>query len=263
MINDLTYEWRVFSYFLLPKETLKIKIISQKPIGYFYEDGEVIEKAKEDSIKEIYYIFDTQRPYTKMVISDGKKEIRINFLSLIPYNKEKRLGEFYIGKYPKYSRHPNLKNVKGFLKVLPEIKDLYLSPDYQLKDFLNCRSSYIYLREELIYKLQLFSDYLKSKGIKKNKFKIYSAFRTPAQNYSGGGGRNSCHMYGGACDIGLDLDGNGKISLKEKKELYNYAQDFEEKISKEYPKLVGGLGYYRRKPFIHIDVRGEKERWFR
>lgn len=223
----------------------------------------MIEKVSKDSIKEFYYIFNTQNPYTKLVISDGKKEIKINFIPLIPYNREKRVGGFYIGKYPKESPHPNLKNVKGFIKVLPEIKDIYLSPDYQLKDFLNYKSPYIYLREELIYKIQLFTDYLKSKGIKNPKLKIYSAFRTPAQNYSGGGGRNSCHIYGGACDIGLDLDGNSKIDLKEKKLLYNYALEFEEKLTKENPKLVGGLGYYRRKPFIHLDVRGERERWYR
>ncbi|MEO0096812.1 MAG: D-Ala-D-Ala carboxypeptidase family metallohydrolase [candidate division WOR-3 bacterium] len=263
IINDLTYEWPIFSYFLLPKETLAIKVVSQKPIGYFYEDGEIVEKASEDSIKELYYIFDTQNPYSKLVITNGKKEIRINFIPLIPYNKEKRVGEFYIGKYPKESPHLNLKKVKGFIKVSSELKDLYLSPDYQLKDFLTHRNPYIFLREELIYKLQLFTDYLKSKRLNFSKFKIYSAFRTPAQNYSGGGGRNSCHIYGGACDIGLDVNNDGRIDLKEKKLLYNYALEFDEKLSKENPKLTGGLGYYRRRPFIHVDVRGEKERWFR
>ncbi|MEO0119624.1 MAG: D-Ala-D-Ala carboxypeptidase family metallohydrolase [candidate division WOR-3 bacterium] len=238
-------------------------MISQKPIGYFYEEGEIIEKVSEDSIKEFHYIFNTQNSYTKLVITDGEKEIKINFISLIPYNKEKRIGEFYVGRYPKESPHPNLKKIKGFIKVSKELKELYLSPDYQLKDFLTHKNPYIYLREELIYKLQLFTDYLKSKGTKASKFRIYSAFRTPAQNYSGGGGRNSCHIYGGACDIGLDINGDGKVDLKEKKLLYNYALEFEEKLSKENPKLIGGLGYYRRKPFIHLDVRGEKERWFR
>lgn len=263
IINDLNYEWPIFSYFLLPKETLSIKVLSEKPVSYFYDDGEIIEKATEDSIKELYYIFNTQNPYTKLVISDGNKEIRINFIPLIPYNKEKRLGDFYIGKYPKSSSHPNLKDVKGFIRITPEIKDLYLSPDYQLKDFINYKTPYVYLREELIYKLQLFTDYLRSKGLKFSKFKIYSAFRTPAQNASGGGGRNSCHIYGGACDIGLDFNNNGKIDLKEKQLLYEYAQKFEEELLKENPKLVGGLGYYRRKPFIHLDVRGKRERWVR
>ncbi len=263
VINNLTYEWPIFSYFLLPKETLLIKVISYKPIGYFYEDGEIIEKRSEDSIKEFYYIHNTQSSYTRCFITDGEKEIKINFLSLIPYNKERRIGEFYIGRYPKESNHPNLKKVKGFIKISPELKELPLSPDYQLKDFLTHKNPYIYLREELIYKLQLFTDYLKSKEIKTSKFKIYSAFRTPAQNYSGGGGRNSCHIYGGACDIGLDINGDGKIDLKEKKLLYNYALEFEEKLKKENPNLIGGVGYYKRRPFIHLDVRGKEERWFR
>jgi len=240
-----------------------IKVIAYNPISYFYEDGEVIEKSNEDSIKEIYYIFNTQNWNTKLVITDGEKEIKINFLRLIPYNEEKRIGDFYIGRYPKSSPHPNLKKIKGFIKISPEIKDIYLTPEYQLKDFITHRNPYISLREELLYKLQLFTDYLRNKGIKNPKLKIYSAYRTPAQNYSGGGGRNSCHIYGGACDIGLDLDGNGRIELKEKKILYNYANEFEEYLKEEKPKLIGGLGYYKRKPFIHMDVRGEKERWFR
>lgn len=263
IINDLTYEWSIFSRFLLPKETLSITVISEDPISYFYDEGEIIEKATADSIKEFYYIFNTQNPYTKLLIADGKKEIRINFIALIPYHKEKRIDNFYIGSYPKNSPHPNLKGVKGFIKVIPEIKEIFLSPDYQLKDFLTQKSPYISLKEELIYKLQMFTDYLKSKGIKNYKLKIYSAFRTPAQNYSGGGGRRSCHIYGGACDVGLDLNGDGRVSLKEKKLLYEYAQDFEEILCRKNPKLSGGLGYYRRKPFIHLDVRGKRERWYR
>ncbi|MEO0086505.1 MAG: hypothetical protein ABIK77_07600 [candidate division WOR-3 bacterium] len=263
VINNLTYEWSVFSCFLIPDETLNIRVISQKPISYFYDDGEMIEKMSEDSLREFYYIFRPQHSYSKLVITDGEKEMRINFIPLIPYNNEKRIGEFYIGKYPKESPHPNLKKVKGLIKILPELKDLYLSPDYQLKDFLIHKNPYLYLREELIYKLQLFTDYLKSKGIKDAKFKIYSAFRTPSQNYSGGGGKRSCHLYGGACDIGLDFNKDGKVDLKEKNLLYNYALEFEENLKKNNKKLVGGLGYYRRKPFIHIDIRGKEERWKR
>jgi hypothetical protein len=240
-----------------------IKIIADKPVSYFYDDGEILEKSNEDTIKEIYYLFNTQNPYTKLVISDGEKEININFFKLIPYEQQKRIENFYIGRYPKNSPHPNLKKIKGFIKISPEIKNIYLTPDYQLKDFITHKNPYISLREELLYKIQLFTDYLKNKGIKNPKFKIYSAFRTPAQNYSGGGGRYSCHLYGGACDIGLDLDGDGKIELKEKKTLYNYANEFEEYLKEKNPQLIGGLGYYKRKPFIHIDIRGEKERWFR
>lgn len=263
IVNNLTYEWSEFSCFLLPKETIFIRVISQRPIGYFYEDGEMIEREIRDSVREFYYIFDTQNAYTKLVLTDGEKSIKINFIPLIPYRNEKRIEDFYIGRYPKESSHPNLKNVKGFIRITPEIKEILLSPDYRLKDFLSHRTPYIYLREELIYKLQLLTDYLREKGIKNPKFKIYSAFRTPGQNYSGGGGRKSCHIYGGACDIGLDLDGNGRIDLKEKKFLYNHILEFEDKLSKENPRLIGGVGYYRRKPFIHLDVRGKRERWFR
>lgn len=262
IINELTYDWQTFTHFLLNGETLLIKVISEKPISYFYDEGEIIEKSREDSLREIFYIFNTQNSYTKLIITNGKKEIKINFLRLIPYRNEKRIGDFYIGRYPRRSPHPNLKNVKGFIKVSSEIKDLYLSPDYQLKDFIPQRLPYISLREELIYKIQLFSDYLKKKGINLTKFKIFSAYRTP-RGSNRGGGRVSAHIYGGACDIGLDLNGDKKISLKENKVLYNYACEFEDSLKEKMPKLIGGLGYYRRKRFIHIDIRGEKMRWAR
>ena len=102
-----------------------------------------------------------------------------------------------------------------------------------------------------------------------------SGFRTPQYNYTGGntGGRAnlSRHMYGDASDVYVDndrdgqpddLNGDGKVDAKDAKVLADAA----EKVERQYPALVGGIGIYKaccgHGPFTHIDTRGYRARWY-
>jgi len=75
-------------------------------------------------------------------------------------------------------------------------------------------------------------------------FTITSWYRDPQSNASVGGVSNSRHINGDAIDFWVD----GMTGL----EIYNLLD----------PSWAGGLGQYRRFPFLcHIDARGYKARW--
>jgi hypothetical protein len=74
---------------------------------------------------------------------------------------------------------------------------------------------------------------------------VTSGYRPPAYNREVGGVSNSCHIDGLAADIycdGLTTD-----------QLYDIC---EQVIGKR-----GGVGYYPKSGFIHVDVRGYEARW--
>ncbi len=74
---------------------------------------------------------------------------------------------------------------------------------------------------------------------------IHSAYRPPAYNAAIGGVSNSAHIDGLAADISAD-----GVSTSQ---LYRAAD--------EIIGARGGVGYYPRAEFVHIDVRGHHARW--
>src|SRR5439155_2330014 len=83
---------------------------------------------------------------------------------------------------------------------------------------------------------------------------VMSGFRTPRYNKGGGntGGRAnlSRHMYGDASDVYVDndrdgqpddLNGDGRVDTQDAK----IFADAAEKVEREYPALVGGIGIYK------------------
>jgi uncharacterized protein YcbK (DUF882 family) len=82
----------------------------------------------------------------------------------------------------------------------------------------------------------------------KEPYRIISGYRTPKSNAilrksNKGASKNSLHMYGKAVDIsmpGYSLRGIRKVAMKLK---------------------AGGIGYYPRSKFLHLDV-GEVRYWW-
>lgn len=269
LIGGLEYEWDVIGRFLLPEEKLAIKIISEEDghYGWIMSDGEL----KDISAKEKLYTAPSSPGFYTLMISDGREKKRINIFVMHPFSclKNRKLNGFLIGKYPNYSPHPNCQRVKGFIELKKEWENIFVSPNYRIKEFTNI--PYLTLREELLYKLELLNEKVASRyGV--TKLKIVSGFRTPARNYNAGGGRSSTHIYGGAADVTLDADGDGDIddlnrdgrgNSRDAKILYSLVEELDNELAEKYPQLVGGLGWYRRRDFIHVDVRGKKERWRR
>ncbi len=276
LIGGLEYNWDVIGRFLLPEEKMAIKILDGENghFGWIMSDGDLLDVTPKEKI----FVAPAKPGFYTIVISDGKVKKRINIFVMHPFSvlKNRKIKGYVVGKYPKSSPHPNLQGVKGFIELTEEWQDIFISPNYKIKEFLSQTPDgfpkYLTLREELIYKLELLNDKLRAQGYPLSKLQIVSGFRTPARNYNAGGGRNSAHIYGGAADVFVDEDGDrdiddlnhdGRNNSRDSKLLYNIVEELDKELAEKSPSLVGGLGWYRRRDFIHIDVRGERTRWRR
>jgi hypothetical protein len=119
--------------------------------------------------------------------------------------------------------------------------DAQISKHFHLSEFRPGRHSYEYIRLHPAL-VQALEDIRARAG---SSVHVTSGYRPPAYNREVGGVSNSCHIDGLAADIyceGLTTDQLHDICLSV--------------IGKR-----GGVGYYPRSGFIHVDVRGYEARW--
>nr|WP_281388626.1 D-Ala-D-Ala carboxypeptidase family metallohydrolase [Litorivivens lipolytica] len=183
-----------------------------------------------------------------------------------------------MGNYPQeaYRGFEAYEPPEGFIEVTPALFDVYLSPHFQLKQFL-CKQAavdgkqFMVFRPELMLKLETILQKLNERGIAADTLFIMSGYRTPHYNHSIGNRKYSRHIYGGAADFFVDvsprdgrmddLNGDGRIDRKDAALVY----DMIEGLSREHGWLTGGLGEYGSSsshgPFVHVDVRGHRARW--
>lgn len=119
--------------------------------------------------------------------------------------------------------------------------DARLSENFSLSEFRPGKRSYEYIRvsPSLIASLE------EIRGYTGRPVTVTSGYRPPAYNREVGGAANSCHIDGLAADIyceGVTVD-----------ELYD--------LCEEVIGYRGGIGYYPKSGFIHVDVRGYHARW--
>ena len=211
--------------------------------------------------------------------SDG-----LRFIALRPFaDKVKgRIGAYRIGFFPAERRAPRsdaYANPAGFVEITPGNQDTPVSEHFRLRDFLTHDQSQVWpkflvLREPLVDKLELVMDELQQTGVSVSTLRVMSGFRTPQYNALGvgAGGRvqDSRHQFGDAADVYVvngsrdwmsDLDGDGRITIRDARVLAAAA----ERVEQRHPELVGGIGVYpatsAHGPFVHIDVRGTRARW--
>ncbi|HET8656958.1 MAG TPA: hypothetical protein VFL93_15645 [Longimicrobiaceae bacterium] len=203
----------------------------------------------------------------------------LSVITLVPRSRVRGgiLGGYHLGTWPE--KGGIYTPPRGFIEVTPQNEDTYVSEHIQLKDFLTKGQAgvwpkYVAMSPRLLDKLELTFQELEREGHPvKNIFAI-SGFRTPYYNENGGdtSGRAalSRHMYGDAMDVVIDndhdgymddLNGDGKVNVKDARVLAEAAQRVEE----EHPDLVGGIGVYAptgaHHGFVHIDTRGYRARW--
>ncbi len=204
----------------------------------------------------------------------------ITIFVLIPGTKMKGeyLNGYRIGNYPlgKYKGKNNYKKPVGFIEVTENNKDVYITPHFQLKQFLCKQSSewpkYLVLNPKLLLKLEYLISELSKKGINVKTFFIMSGYRTPYYNKLIGNVEYSRHVFGDAADIYIDenhngviddLNSDGKNNMSDAEVLYSIVQRLDE--NPDYDDLLGGLGKYKKNSahtcFIHVDTRGYKARW--
>ena len=205
------------------------------------------------------------------------------FITLKPWAEKNGtyVNAYHVGRWPGERRNmadKNYDNPVGFIEVTPENLDLQLSTHFTLRSFIthdqeNIWPKYVVMREELLDKLELVLHNLEIQGIPTRNVVVLSGFRTPQYNRRAtfeGAAYASRHQYGDAADLIIDADRNGRMDDLNRDGVVNF-RDTDvinravEKVEKEYPELVGGLGLYRAMgpsgPFAHIDVRGTRARW--
>lgn len=273
-INDYVHNWDNIGRFVLPGETLRLATSDDaNSSGWVASAGELVDVANATG-----WVAPAEPGLYPIIVTNGTTIRRINAFVMIPYDSLDRKGKLRgvkIGKYPRpIEEFPSFTKPKGFIITTPDNLDTPVSPHYTLRDFASRTMGgfpkYTVLREELLVKLELLTDIVKSRGVKFDRLTVFSGYRPPAHNWRVERGHNSAHIYGGAADIIVDGDSDGRLDdlnhdgqsgSRDARLLAACAEELEAK----YPALVGGIGWYgrtrRRGAFIHVDVRGKHARW--
>ncbi len=272
-VNGCVDDWSNIGRFVLPGETLRLAELNDASSGWVASAGELVDLGNSTC-----WVAPNEPGLYPIIVTSGTTVRRVNAFVMIPYDsldKKGYLRGVKIGKYPKpIEQFPNFTKPKGFIVTTPDNLDTPVSPHYTLRDFasrsMEGSPKYTVLREELLVKLELLTDLVRSRGFKLDRFVVFSGYRPPALNRRVRYGRNSAHIFGGAADIIVDgnndgrlddLNRDGQSNRKDAKLLAAYAEELEAK----HPELAGGIGWYSRTrsrgAFIHVDVRGKSARW--
>ena len=206
------------------------------------------------------------------------------FIVLRPFGEKKGevLQGYRLGRWPseRWMMGRHYGNPDGFIEVTPANAGLRLSEHFALAEFLthdqrDVWPKYVVLQEPLIDKLELVLADLAAHGVRTDHVRILSGFRAPYYNdriVSEGAARASRHQYGDAADVIIDANGDGRMDDLNRDGRLDLGDTqvilrAVERVEKQYPALVGGLGLYSGMgpsgPFAHIDVRGTSARWSR
>lgn len=209
--------------------------------------------------------------------TSGERACLQNFVT-VPYAGEAKLNGYRIGEYKRPLRGSKAyARPDGFVEVTKKDYDRWVSPHFQLRQFL-CKQNdgppqYVLISARLLLKLELILEEVNRRGIKADSFYVMSGYRTPYYNKAIGNTTvYSRHSYGDAADIFIDqdrngrmddIDGDGKVTEADAKRLFDIVDGLAK--ASWYGPFVGGLGLYgpkpHRGPFIHVDTRGRRARW--
>jgi len=269
-----------FFYMVLPGKSFEFLVTSLKPeqITATCNYGELAVKGPG----KWKYTAPEKSATGQLVITDVKtgEAMTVTLFILVPRTEKKGeyLNGYRIGNYPEenFRGRKNYKKPEGFIEVTKDNKDIYITPHFQLKQFLCKQGSgwpeYMIINPNLLIKLEYIVSGLHEEGFPVKTLFIMSGYRTPYYNHAIGNVKYSRHIYGDASDIYVDenhdnviddLDKNGKHELADAMVIYAIINRFENDPENEH--LIGGMGKYNKNSahtyFIHVDTRGYKARW--
>lgn len=277
-IKEIIVPYKMFSIFVMPGEIVDLSTTFD-PADQQYRlssgEGEILH-AEADTWR--WKAPETPGVY-ELKIKGPHDTMKLNVFVKEPYNNNRPVLDTYrIGAY----QHKPLRNnpyfnvPQGFIRLTPEMNDLKVSPHFTLGDFA-CKQpgnpKFLLIDERLLLKLEFLLEEVRQQDIQATTFTVMSGYRTPAYNKQIGNTTTySVHLYGGAADIYIDEDNDGKmddlnkdgkITVADAQVLFDIIDSMDE-IS-WYQPFLGGLGLYgpkpHRGPFVHVDVRGFKARW--
>jgi hypothetical protein len=218
----------------------------------------------------------------------GHRELTITAINVVPYARMRAglLDGYHIGEYAMLPLRGlrSYDRPKGFLRLTPRNRDLWVSDHYRLRDF-QCKldgstsghspaAKFLVLRTEALMKLELMQENLaKRHHLRFTRFVIMSGYRTPYYNaLIGNETAHSRHLYGDAMDIYIDenhdgvmddVNHDGRIDAEDARFLLQIAEAIDK--SQEWGWLKGGAGVYHANrahgPYLHVDARGYVARW--
>jgi uncharacterized protein YcbK (DUF882 family) len=192
---------------------------------------------------------------------------------LVPFREKfgGMINGYRIGNYP-FERLGGERPL-GFVEVDERSAHLKISRHLQLADFITRDEQtqwpkYVAVSPRLLDKLELVVNEVARMSLRgiddpmRVSVDVHSGFRTPLHN-SGveGAALNSRHQYGDAADVAIDADGDGRFTSFDGR-LVGMAVEM---VEKRNPELVGGMGLYLNtpSPYVHVDARGRRARWWR
>lgn len=265
---------------LLPESTVEFSVAGENIESIFVSASKGNLMPKGDGVWKYESPKESGNYELKVEDAANKKTIIVSMLVLVPRTEMKGeyLNGYRIGNYPEenYKGRNNYKKPDGFIEITEENKNLYITPHFQLKQFLCKQSSgwpkYLVIHSKLILKLEHILSILNKQGLETKTLFIMSGYRTPYYNKAIGNVKYSRHIYGDAADIYVDddLDGvfddmnnDGKSTMDDALIIHEIVNNYEADPENEH--FVGGMGKYNKNSahtyFIHIDTRGYKARW--
>jgi Peptidase M15 len=229
----------------------------------------------------------------------GKSTVVVNVFVLVPFSRLRAgyLNGYRMGNYPEVALHdsPLYERPRGFIEVTQAHENVFVSPHFQLRQFLCKQESdypkYLALDSRLLLVLETLLHKVNTKGYGVSTFEIMSGYRTPHYNRAIGNTTTySRHVWGDAADIFIDenprdgemddLNRDGVIDVRDAAVLYHIVNElYQPHLPRVQRRLTGGVMYqppvqrlltggvapYRATqshgPFVHVDVRGTFARW--
>jgi hypothetical protein len=278
--NGKRIHWQEFAFFVMPGEArdLVVHLPDQRGTEVTASAGRL---EPNGDARWVWHAPEHLGLVEIDVRPPGAAPARLNVVVLLPMSRVENgaINGYRIGSYPDkpLRGNPIYLPPPGLIEVHPDMVDLPVSPHFTLGQFL-CKQQpdhwpkYLVLREALVAKLEIILAEVNERGIRTDTFHVMSGYRTPWYNQTIGNGRYSRHVWGGAADIFIDTNGNGRMDdlngdgrsgLKDARLLLEIIDDLYS--TRKHERLHGGLGLYgprpHRGPFVHVDARGHEARW--
>jgi uncharacterized protein YcbK (DUF882 family) len=214
----------------------------------------------------------TREPRMHAAIEPRRVLGDITIAVLVPFGQKLggMINGYRIGAYP-FERLGGERPL-GFVEVDHRTADLPVSRHLRLRDFLTHDGQtqwprYVAMSPRLLDKLELVVNEVARMNLRgisdplRISVDVHSGFRTPLHNRNvEGAALSSRHQFGDAADVAIDADGDGRFTSFDSR-LVAMAVEM---VEKRHPELTGGLGVYvqARSPYVHIDARGRRARWW-
>jgi len=273
-VNRFTLAYPEFAIFVMPRSEIRVHVPQAASVSFL---GNTVG-ANDARLRAP----DAPGLEVMQIENDVTGETaRVNVFTMVPASgvRDGRLNGYRIGRYP---AEP-LRGLdiylppQGFVEVTPGNREVRVSPNFTLGEFLAKQASdwpkYVVLRTALLVKLETILEELNRSGRATGDFVIMSGYRTPHYNRAIGNVQYSRHVWGGAADFYIDespadgrmddLNGDGRVNREDARWLAAFVNGLSRKGL--FGEDVGGIGVYgstsAHGPFVHVDVRGTRARW--